>query len=177
MAGQRAFSRIEQCGKPVIAAINGFALGGGLELALACHLRYVSNQARLGLPEVSLGILPGYGGTQRLQRIVGRGRALQLILPGDMIGAGEAVAYGLANGVSPADELLPTVRKVAETLISRGPVALRYALDAVLRGGEVSLPEGLAIEADLFGLISATEDMKEGMSAFLEKRPANFVGQ
>ncbi len=177
LAGQRAFSRIEQCGKPVIAAINGFALGGGLELALACHLRYVSNQARLGLPEVSLGILPGYGGTQRLQRIVGRGRALQLILTGDMIGAGEAVAYGLANGVSPADELLPTVRKVAETLISRGPVALRYALDAVLRGGEVSLPEGLAIEADLFGLISATEDMKEGMSAFLEKRPANFVGQ
>ena len=176
-AGQRALSRIEHLGKPVIAAIQGFALGGGCELALACHLRYLSNRARLGLPEVTLGIIPGYGGTQRLQRIVGRTRALQLILTGDMVGAGEAVAYGLANGVTPAEELMPTVRGVAETLVSRGPVALRYALDSVLRGGDVSLPEGLAIEADLFGLVSTTEDMKEGMQAFLEKRTANFRGQ
>lgn len=177
LAGQRALSRIEECGRPVIAAINGFALGGGLELALACHLRYVANSAKLGLPEVTLGIIPGYGGTQRLQRIVGRGRALQLILTGDMIGAGEAVAYGLANGVTPADELMATVGKVAETIASRGPVALRLALDGVLRGGEVALAEGLAIEADLFGLVSATEDMKEGMTAFIEKRGANFVGR
>jgi len=176
-AGQRAFDRIEHAGKPVIAAVNGFALGGGCELALACHLRYLSNTARLGLPEVSLGIIPGFGGTQRLQRIVGRGRALQMILTGDMVSAGEAVAYGLANGVVPAEELMPTVRKVAATILSRGPVALRYALDATLRGGEAPLPEGLAIEADLFGLVSATEDVKEGMSAFLEKRAARFSGR
>jgi len=175
-AGQRAFDRIERCGKPVIAAVNGFALGGGCELALACHLRYLSNTARLGLPEVSLGIIPGYGGTQRLQRIVGRGRALQMVLGGEMVSAGEAVAWGLANGVVPADELMPTVRKVAATILSRGPVALRYALDAVLRGGEAPLAEGLAIEADLFGLVSATEDMREGMQAFLEKRAASFRG-
>ena len=177
LAGQRAFAAIEDCGKPVIGAINGFALGGGLELALACHLRYVANTARLGLPEVTLGIIPGYGGTQRLTRIVGRGRALQMVLTGEMIGAGEAVAYGLANGVAPPDELIATVRKVAETLVSRGPVALQLALDAVLRGEDATLDDGLSIEADLFGLVSATEDMKEGMAAFLEKRAAKFVGR
>jgi len=176
-AGQRALARIENCGRPVIAAINGFALGGGLELALACHLRYVSNKARLGLPEVSLGIIPGYGGTQRLQRVVGRGRAMQPVLTGELLGAGAAVAHGLANGVSPPEELMDTVRKVAATIASRGPVALRLALDAMLRGGDVSLPEGLAIEADLFGLVSATEDMKEGMTAFFEKRNASFKGR
>ncbi len=177
LAGQRAFDRVERCGKPVIAAVNGFALGGGCELALACHLRYVSNKARFGLPEVSLGIIPGYGGTQRLQRIVGRGRALQMILTGEMIGAGEAVANGLASGVVPQEELLGTVRKVATIILSRGPVALRLALDAVLRGGETPLADGLAIEADLFGLASTTDDMKEGMQAFLEKRDASFRGR
>lgn len=176
-AGQHAFDRVERCGKPVIAAVNGYALGGGCELALACHLRFVSSKARLGLPEVSLGIIPGYGGTQRLQRIVGRGRALQMVLAGEPVGAGEAVAHGLANGVVPAEELIATVRKVAETMLSRGPVALRLALEAVLRGGDVPLAEGLSIEADLFGLVSATEDMKEGMQAFLEKRAANFQGR
>ncbi len=175
-AGQRAFDRIERAGKPVLAAINGFALGGGLELALACHLRYAAATARLGLPEVTLGIIPGYGGTQRLQRIIGRGRALEWILSGEMLGAEEGQRIGLLNGVFPASDLIAKATEIAHKLASRGPIALRFALDAVLRGGDGTLADGLALEADLFGLVSATADMKEGMRAFLDKRPPQFRG-
>lgn len=175
--GQRAFDRVEQSSKPVLAAINGFALGGGCELALACHLRFASEKAKLGLPEVSLGIIPGYGGTQRLPRIVGQGNALQLILTGDMIAAAEAHRIGLVNGVFAPEELLESVRSVAKTILSRGPMALSFALRAVQRGADTTLAEGLALEADLFGLISSTADMREGMQAFLEKRAPQFENQ
>lgn len=174
--GQRAFARIENLGKPVVAAIQGFALGGGCELALACHLRYASETARLGLPEVSLAIIPGYGGTQRLQRIVGRGRALELILTGDFVDAATAHQMGLVNGVQPADQLLDHARKVLTTILSRGPIAVEFALEAVLRGGDTTQEEGLQLEADLFGVISSTADMREGMTAFLEKRKPDFKG-
>ncbi len=176
-AGQQAFDCIEQLGKPVIAAINGFALGGGCELALACHLRYASEKAKLGLPEVGLGIIPGYGGTQRLARVVGQSRALEWILTGEMMTAEEAYRIGLLNGVFAATELLPRVQEIATKILSRGPVAIRFALDAVLRGGAVPWPHGQAMEADLFGVISATDDMREGMQAFLEKRTAHFQGK
>ena len=175
--GQRAFDAIEGCGKPVIAQINGFALGGGCELALACHLRYASSRAKIGLPEVSLGIIPGYGGTQRLQRIVGRGRAFELILTGNHIGAQQAKEIGLVNDVSDPEELETMVLKVAETMCKRGPLALANAIDAVVRGGDCSLAEGLAIEADLFGVTSGTDDMREGMQAFLDKRTPDFQGR
>ncbi len=176
-AGQRAFDRIERLGKPVIAALNGFALGGGLELALACHLRFAAVGAKLGLPEVGLGIIPGFGGTQRLARLVGCGRALEWVLGGEMHGAEEAHRIGLVNGVFAADALLAGVEAAARKLLARGPVALRLALEAVLRGGDLALEAGLALEADLFGLISATADMREGMQAFLEKRPPQFRGE
>ncbi len=175
--GQAAFSAIEGCGKPVIAMINGFALGGGCELALACHLRYASSKAKIGLPEVTLGIIPGYGGTQRLQRVVGRGRAFELILCGEFITAEKAHQIGLVNGVFDPEELLAGVTAVAEVIAQRGPKALAFAIDAVIRGGECPLEEGLAIEADLFGMASVTEDMKEGMNAFLEKRSPDFQGR
>lgn len=177
LQGQSALAAIEGCGKPVIAMINGFALGGGCELALACHLRYASAKAKLGLPEVTLGIIPGYGGTQRLQRVVGRGRALEMILSGEFVSADKAHAMGLVNGVFEPDELSAGVMAVAETIAQRGPKALGFAIEAVIRGGECNLEEGLAIEADLFGLTSATEDMKEGMNAFLEKRSPEFKGR
>ena len=177
LQGQVALAAIEGCGKPVIAMINGFALGGGCELALACHLRYASVKAKLGLPEVTLGIIPGYGGTQRLQRVVGRGRALEMILSGEFVTAEKAHSMGLVNGVFAPDELSEGVMAVAEVIVKRGPKALGFAIEAVLRGGECSLEEGLAIEADLFGMTSATEDMKEGMSAFLEKRSPDFQGR
>lgn len=177
LAGQKAFLRVEQLGKPVIAAIGGYALGGGLELALACHTRVASSRAKLGLPEVSLGIIPGYGGTQRLPRLVGRGMALRAILGGDPFDAEEAHRIGLVDQVVEPEELMAAAEKWARRTLSRGPVALRLALEAVLRGQETSLDEGLEIEADLFGLISATEDMREGMKAFLEKRAAEFKNQ
>ena len=177
LQGQSALAAIEGCGKPVIAMINGFALGGGCELALACHLRYASAKAKLGLPEVTLGIIPGYGGTQRLQRVVGRGRALEMILSGEFVNADKAHAMGLVNGVFEPDELSAGVMAVAETIAQRGPKALGFAIEAVIRGGECNLEEGLAIESDLFGLTSATEDMKEGMNAFLEKRSPEFKGR
>ena len=177
LRGQAAFTRIERMRKPVIAAVNGFALGGGCELALACHLRYASAKARLGLPEVSLGIIPGYGGTQRLARLVGPGRALEWILTGEMIPAEEAYRIGLVNGVCEPGELLTHVEGIARKILTRGPVALGYALEAVYRGGDSSLDEGLALEAELFGLVSATRDMKEGTRAFLEKRSPEFTGE
>jgi len=174
--GQEIFRRFETSPKPTIAAVNGFALGGGCELAMACHLRVASEAAKFGQPEVKLGIVPGYGGTQRLPRLVGSGRALQLLLTGDMIDAQEAYRIGLANAVVPAAELLPTCERMLRTMLAQGPLAVALTIDAVNRGLDMSLDDGLALEASAFGLLSATEDMKEGMRAFLEKRSAAFRG-
>ena len=176
-AGQAVFSRLERCGKPSVAVINGYALGGGLELAMACTLRVASETARLGQPETSLGIIPGYGGTQRLARLVGRGRALEMILTGDPIDAKEAHRIGLVNRVVPAAELPTAADALARTLLSRGPLALRYAMQAVHDGLEMTQAEGLALEAVLFGLTCATEDMREGTKAFVEKRKPAFKGR
>ncbi|MBK9385130.1 MAG: enoyl-CoA hydratase/isomerase family protein [Planctomycetes bacterium] len=175
--GQELLDRIDRLGKPVIAAINGFALGGGLELALACTLRTASETARMGLPEVSLGIIPGYGGTQRLARIAGPGVAREWILTGEHFPAAEAHRVGVVNRVFPAAELMAGTRKMLETILSRGPIAVRYALDAIRRGADTDLANGLELEADLFGLISSSADMREGMRAFLEKRKAEFKNQ
>jgi enoyl-CoA hydratase len=176
-AGQAVLSRLERLGKPSIAAINGYALGGGLELAMACTLRLAAESAKLGQPEVALGIIPGYGGTQRLARLVGAGRALELILTGDPIDAREAHRIGLVNRVVPAAELLSTAESLARTILTRGPVALRYALQAVHEGLQMTLDEGLSMEAALFGLSCATEDMREGTRAFVEKRKPVFKGR
>jgi len=176
LRGQAVFQRIESLPKPVIAAVNGFALGGGCELALACHIRIASETARFGLPEVSLGIIPGYGGTQRLARLVGKGVALDLILSGEMAPAADALRMGLVSRVVPAADLLATAQKLARTILSRGPLALRSALAAVNEGLEMPQEQGLQYEAALFGLLAATQDMQEGMGAFLEKRAAAFKG-
>ncbi len=175
--GQRVLSRLERSSKATIAAINGFALGGGLELALACHLRVASEGASLGLPEVTLGIIPGFGGTQRLPRLIGRGRALELILTGDRIDAREAHRIGLVNRVVGAGDLMAEVEKLARSILSRGPVAIRMAIDAVNQGLEMPLDQALFLEAGLFGLLTTTEDMKEGTRAFLEKRKPSFRGR
>ncbi len=174
--GQIVFLTIEQCEKPVIAAVNGFALGGGCELALACDIRYASENAVFGLPEVSLGLLPGYGGTQRLPRLIGSGLALEMILTGDMVDAQEALRIGLVNKVLPADELLAHARERAKTILKRSPVAVRFAKESVRRGASMELQDGLNLESDLFGMISSTEDMREGTKAFLEKRKPDFPG-
>ena len=174
--GQLAFREIELLGRPVIAAINGFALGGGCELALACHIRFASESAKLGLPEVGLGIMPGYGGTQRLPRIVGLGVALELITTARMIDAQEALRIGLVNRVLPPADLLPHCEKVAGEILSRGALAIRYAMDAAIRGLETDLTQGLEREAGHFGLLAATKDMHEGLKAFLEKRKPTFTG-
>jgi enoyl-CoA hydratase len=176
LKGQAVFQRIEDLSKPVIAAVNGFALGGGCELALACHLRVASENARFGLPEVSLGIIPGYGGTQRLPRLVGKSLALDMILSGEMVGAADALRMGLVSRVFPQAELRAGVEKLANTILSRGPLALRSALTAVHQGLEMPQDQGLQFEAALFGLLAASQDMKEGMGAFLEKRSAAFKG-
>lgn len=175
--GQRVFRQIELSRKPVVAAVNGFALGGGCELALACHLRIASENAQFGLPEVKLGIIPGYGGTLRLPRIVGKGRALELMLTAQFIKADEAYRIGLANKVVPQAELMDTTRKMLGTILANGPVALGLAIECTTRGMEMSVDDGLALESNLFGLLAATEDMREGMSAFLEKRKAEFKGR
>jgi enoyl-CoA hydratase len=172
--GQSVCDRIENLGKPVIAAINGFALGGGLELALACHLRLASEDARMGLPEVTLGIIPGFGGTQRLPRTIGLGPALELLATGRHVTADEAKALGLVNHVHPAKDLLPEARKLAATISANGPIAVRLALECALRGRSLPLADGLRMESDAFGLVSATKDMREGLRAFLEKRKATF---
>jgi enoyl-CoA hydratase len=177
LRGQGVFRRIETLGKPVIAAINGFALGGGLELALSCHLRVAAEGARLGLPEVTLGAIPGYGGTQRLSRVVGRGRALEMILTGDPIDAAEAYRIGLVNRVVPKEALLDAANDLAKRMIRNGPLALKHALLAVDRGLDMELEDGLLLEATLFGILCGTEDLKEGMNAFLEKRKAAFRGK
>jgi enoyl-CoA hydratase len=172
--GQGVSDLIEGLRKPVIAAINGFALGGGLELALACHVRLASTDAKLGLPEVTLGIIPGYGGTQRLPRLVGLGAALELIATGRMIDAEEARALGLVSRVLPPAELLPAAGELARRICANGPIAVRLALDAALHGASLPLAAGLQGERELFALVSATADMREGLKAFLEKRPPQF---
>jgi len=177
MVGQRIFSKFEQSPKPVIAAVNGFALGGGLELALACHIRIASDNAKLGLPEVKLGIGPGYGGTQRLPRLVGKGRALELMLTGQPVDAAEAYRIGLVNKVVPQVELIATAEGMLKQMLANGPLAIGFVIEAVNRGLDTTLEEGLVIEANHFGLIATTKDMKEGMSAFLAKRPAAFTGE
>jgi enoyl-CoA hydratase len=164
-------------GKPAIAAINGFALGGGCELALACTLRVASRNAKLGQPEVKLGIIPGYGGSQRLPRLCGRGVAHELILTGEMITAEEALRVGLVNRVVEPGELLATAEAIAKKIIANAPLAVKYALEAVERGMEMPQEEGLYLEATLFGLCCATQDMREGTRAFLEKRPPKFEGR
>ncbi len=175
--GQRLTQMMEGLGKPVIAAINGFALGGGCELALACHVRIAAEGAKLGQPEVKLGITAGYGGTQRLPRLVGKGRALELLLTGDLIDAQEALRIGLVNRVVKRESLAAEAETLARKMIAVGPLAVEYTIEAVNRGLEASLAEGLALEANLFGLCFATADMKEGTAAFLEKRPAKFTGK
>ena len=175
--GQRLFLRIERLGKPVIAAINGFALGGGLELASACTFRTASSNAVLGLPEVKLGIIPGYGGTQRLPRLVGIGRAMELILTGEPVKADMAERMGLVNHVYEPAELLPETKKLMGKILARGPLAVRSAMEAGFRGMDVAIEDGLALESALFGVLASTEDMAEGMTAFVEKRNAEFKGR
>jgi enoyl-CoA hydratase len=177
LRGQAVLRRLETCGKPVVAAVNGFALGGGCELAIACHVRIASENAKFGQPEVKLGIAPGYGGTQRLPRLVGKGVALQLILTGEMIDAHEAHRIGLVTKVVPAGELLAEAERLLRGILAMGPLAVRLALEAVDRGLEMSLDEGLLLEANHFGLLAATRDMKEGLTAFLEKRQPRFEGR
>ena len=175
--GQRIFNQIENLDKPVIAAVNGFALGGGCELALACTLRVAAETAKFGQPEVNLAIIPGYGGTQRLARLVGKGRALEMVLTGNMVSAEEAYRIGLVNRVAPLSELMDEAKKLAETIMFKGPLAIKLAMVAINQGLQMSLQQGLQLEASLFGLACATEDMKEGTSAFLEKRKAAFKGR
>jgi enoyl-CoA hydratase len=176
--GQALLDRIEKLPVPTIAAINGFAYGGGLELAMACTLRVASENAKMGLPETSLGILPGYGGTQRLARLVGSARALELVLTAEKgLSASEALRIGLVNRVVPPGQALEAARQLAQKIAANGPTACRYALEAVRGGMQMPLSEGQALEATLFGLCAATEDMKEGMSAFLEKRSPSFTGR
>ena len=197
-AGQRVFDRIESSGKPVIAAIHGFCLGGGCELAMACHIRVATDVSRFGQPEVNLGLVPGAGGTQRLARLVGKGKALEMILTGEPIGAIEAHRIGLVNtlvpsvpaateapaGKGPAIDAPATIARLrdsvtalARTILSKGPVAVRYAIEAVTAGSEQPQADGLRLEANLFGLCFATEDMREGTAAFKEKRKAVFKGR
>ena len=175
--GQEVLDVIENLGKPVIAAVNGFALGGGCETAMACTLRLAVETAKFGQPEVALGLIPGGGGTQRLPRLVGKGRALQLILSGDMISAAEAYRIGLVNEIVPAADLIARAEAILTKIAANAPIAVKYALDAVNNGMEASQNEGLALEASYFGLCAGTEDKKEGTSAFLEKRAPRFRGR
>ena len=175
--GQHLMDLIENLGKPVVAAINGFALGGGCEAALACTIRLAAETAKFGLPEVKLGIIPGYGGTQRLPRLVGKGVALQLILSGAMIDAQEAYRIGLVNEVVPNAELIGRAEAILNQIGANAPLSVRYALEAVNKGMETSLAEGLVLESTFVAICTSTEDKKEGTSAFLEKRPAKFQGR
>ena len=175
--GQSVLNLIENLGKPVIACINGFALGGGCEIAMACTMRLASDNAKLGQPEVKLGIIPGYGGTQRLPRLVGKGIAMQMVLAGEMMTAQEAHRIGLVNEVVAAAELIPRAEAIAQNIIANAPLAVQYAMEAVNKGMEMTLAEGLFLEATLFAVSCATEDKKEGTTAFLEKRQAQFNGK
>jgi enoyl-CoA hydratase len=175
--GQRTLDLIENLGKPVIAAVNGYALGGGCELAMACTLRIASENARFGQPEVKLGIIPGYAGTQRLPRLVGKGRAMELILTGEPISAQEAYRIGLVNQVVASKDLMAAAETAARKIMTNGPLAVKLSMEAVNRGMEMTKEEGQFLEATLFGLCCTTTDMKEGTRAFLEKRPPTFVGK
>jgi enoyl-CoA hydratase len=175
--GQAVLDLIENLGKPVVAAVNGFALGGGCETAMACTIRIAVDSAKFGQPEVTLGLLPGGGGTQRLPRLVGKGRALQLILSGEMISAQEAHRIGLVNEIVPAADLITRAEAILNKIGSNAPVAVKFALEAVNRGLETSQGEGILLEASYFGLCAGTEDKKEGTSAFLEKRAPQFNGR
>jgi len=172
--GQSVVDLLEQSSKPVIAAVNGFAFGGGCELALACHMRLASDNAVMGLPETKLGIIPGYGGTQRLPRLVGPGRALELILSGRNVKADEAERIGLVNRVVPQAELLTEAVKLAQAILKNGPLAVAAAIECVVRGMQLPLEQGLRFESGRFGILAASDDMHEGLQAFLDKRPANF---
>ncbi|HEX4681792.1 MAG TPA: enoyl-CoA hydratase-related protein [Gemmatimonadaceae bacterium] len=174
--GQDVFRRFETSPKPTIAAVNGFALGGGCELAMACHIRLASDAAKFGQPEVKLGLVPGYGGTQRLARLVGKGRALQLLMTGEMVDAQEAYRIGLVNRVIPAAELLDGATKMLQIILGNGPLAVAHCIELVDRGYDITLEEALSYEATAFGLLASTEDKREGTRAFLEKRAANFKG-
>jgi enoyl-CoA hydratase len=175
--GQAVLDLIENLGKPVIACINGFALGGGCEIAMACTMRLAGENAKLGQPEVKLGIIPGYGGTQRLPRLVGMGLAMQILLSGEMISAQEAHRIGLVNEVLPVDQLRSRAEEIAQKIIANAPLAVQYCMEAVNQGLNMTLQEGLFLEATLFGICCASEDKKEGTTAFLEKRKANFQGK
>jgi enoyl-CoA hydratase len=175
--GQRVFDLIEQLGKPVIAAVNGFALGGGCELAMACTLRLAADNARFGQPEINLGLIPGFAGTQRLVRLVGKSKAMEMILTGQSITAQEALVIGLINRIFPAADLMAEARSLAAVLAAKPPIAVRFALEAVNRGVEMSFADACQLEAALFGMVTTTEDMKEGTKAFLEKRKPEFKGK
>jgi len=175
--GQRVFSQIENLPKPVIAAVNGFALGGGCELTMACDIRIASEKAKFGQPEVGLGITPGFGGTQRLARLVSPGMAKEILFTGDMYGAQDALRIGLVNKVVPPEELMDVCKKMAKKIASNGPVAVRFTKEALNQGRNMDLEKAISIEADLFGMCFSTADQKEGMSAFLAKRKAEFKGE
>jgi enoyl-CoA hydratase len=175
--GQQVFRLIETCGKPVIACINGFALGGGCELALACTLRLASDTARLGQPEVKLGLVPGYGGTQRLPRLVGSGAALKMLLTGEIIDAAEALRIGLVNEIMPPERLIPRAREIAQAIITMAPLAVAGCMEAVRRGSDLEIDAALAVEGEIFGRLCGTVDKVEGTAAFLEKRPPVWKGR
>lgn len=175
--GQAVFRRIELSRKVFVAAVNGFALGGGCELALACHMRVASSNARFGFPEVKLGILPGYGGTVRLPRVIGKGRAMEMILTGEMVGAEEAFRIGLVNRLVGVDELMGAARKLVGQVVANGPLAVGLAIESTSRGMEVGIEDALALESTFFGFLASTADLKEGVAAFLEKRPPSFEGR
>jgi enoyl-CoA hydratase len=177
LAGQRVFDLIENLGKPVIAAINGYALGGGCELAMACTLRLAADTARLGQPEIALGLLPGYAGTQRLPRLVGKGKAMEMMLTGAPITADEALRVGLVTRVVPAADLMAEARKLAAQLATAAPIAMRYIITAVNAGAEMPFAQACRLEATLFGLVASTEDMRQGTAAFLDKRTPRFKGR
>jgi enoyl-CoA hydratase len=177
LTGQHVLDVVENMGKPVIAAINGFALGGGCELAMACTLRLAADTARLGQPEIALGLMPGYAGTQRLTRLVGKGRAMEMMLTGAQISADEALRIGLVNRVVPAAELMAEARRLAATLAASAPIAMRYIINAVNKGLEMPFAEACQYEASLFGLVASTDDMREGTAAFLAKRKPVFQGR
>jgi enoyl-CoA hydratase len=174
--GQSVFRRFETCPKPTIAAVNGFALGGGCELAMSCHMRVASDLAKFGQPEVKLGLVPGYGGTQRLPRLVGKGRALQMLLTGEIIDAEEALRIGLVNRVVSGSDLIATATTILTTILANGPLATAGCIEAVDAGYNLPLEDALTLEATMFGLLAGTEDKREGTRAFLEKRPAKFIG-